>query len=222
MFHSQKPHTATWSPKQLLKLGNKSGNLLIYDIVTILWVTIDGVWTGNWFYWTLTDRNYNTIVNSHTLQFTTACSDSSACCVFTSCLVTASNTAGLSTSMFTASCLHCLSPMPRSSWAELTGFQLPNSWLELNSTPLTELNLVGRVIQPRSRPNRKRHSSVDVGGMVSRVPLQQQCLPSGGPRDNTASHCSPTVVRHHRRCRCDVFLYCMCSHCYANKLFTVP
>jgi hypothetical protein len=27
-------------------------------ILSRLWVTIDGVWIGNWIYWTLTDRNY--------------------------------------------------------------------------------------------------------------------------------------------------------------------
>jgi hypothetical protein len=40
-------------------------------------VTKDGVWVGNWIYWTLTDRNYSTIANSHTPQFTTACTKSS-------------------------------------------------------------------------------------------------------------------------------------------------
>jgi hypothetical protein len=69
MFHSQKSHTAMWLPKELLKLGNKNGKLLIYDIVTILCVTIDEVLIGNWIYWTLTVGNYNysTIANSHKL-----------------------------------------------------------------------------------------------------------------------------------------------------------
>jgi hypothetical protein len=44
-------------------------------------LTIDGVWIGNWIYWTLTDCDYITITsaitNSHTLQFTTARTKSS-------------------------------------------------------------------------------------------------------------------------------------------------
>jgi hypothetical protein len=43
-------------------------------------VFVDGVWIGNWIYSTLINRNYNNyaaITNSHTLQFTTACTKSS-------------------------------------------------------------------------------------------------------------------------------------------------
>jgi hypothetical protein len=139
----------------------------------------------------------------------------SVCYVFTSCLVMASNATDPSGSMFMASCLHWVSPHC-SSWAELTDFQLPNSRLDSDSTPLTDLNSVGRVISPRSGPNRKCHSSVDVGGVVSHVPL-----PGARPLGNTTSHCSPTVAQNHCRCRRNMFLCCVCNHCYVNKLFTV-
>jgi hypothetical protein len=39
---------------------------------TRVWVTIDGVWIGDWIYWPFTDRKYNSITNFHTLQITTA------------------------------------------------------------------------------------------------------------------------------------------------------
>jgi hypothetical protein len=29
-----------------------------YSILSHVWVTVDGVWIGNWIYWTLTDHNY--------------------------------------------------------------------------------------------------------------------------------------------------------------------
>jgi hypothetical protein len=40
-------------------------------------VTIDAGWIGNWINWTLTDRNYSALANSHTQQFTTARTKSS-------------------------------------------------------------------------------------------------------------------------------------------------
>jgi hypothetical protein len=55
-------------------------------------VTTDGVCIANWIYWTLTERNYSAIANSHTLQFTIARIKPSQSAIFTSrCLVTASN-----------------------------------------------------------------------------------------------------------------------------------
>jgi hypothetical protein len=30
----------------------------IFNILSRVWVTIDGVWIGNWIYWSLTVRNY--------------------------------------------------------------------------------------------------------------------------------------------------------------------
>jgi hypothetical protein len=41
------------------------------NIATCISVNIDGVWNGNWIYWTLTTRNYK-CMDLHGLQFTTA------------------------------------------------------------------------------------------------------------------------------------------------------
>jgi hypothetical protein len=77
-------------------------------------VTIDRVWIGNWIYQIVTTGNCSAVASSHTLQFPTAHSCIfSVFYVFTSRLVTASNTVDPSTSVFTA---HAL-----------TGFQLPSS-----------------------------------------------------------------------------------------------
>jgi hypothetical protein len=40
----------------------------ISSILSQVWVITDGVWIGNWIYWTLTDHNYSVITNSHTLS----------------------------------------------------------------------------------------------------------------------------------------------------------
>jgi hypothetical protein len=29
------------------------------NVLSLVWVTRNGVWIGNWIYWKLTDRNYN-------------------------------------------------------------------------------------------------------------------------------------------------------------------
>jgi hypothetical protein len=34
-----------------------STRIYVY-ILSRIWVTIDGVWIGNWIYWTFTERNY--------------------------------------------------------------------------------------------------------------------------------------------------------------------
>jgi hypothetical protein len=42
-----------------LQSADSSENPAAYhDILSRAWVTTDGVWLGNWIYWTLTDRNY--------------------------------------------------------------------------------------------------------------------------------------------------------------------
>jgi hypothetical protein len=71
------------------------------------------------------------------------------------------------------------------------------------------------MIQPHSGPNRKHRPSVDMGGEVSRVPLQRHCTPGAGPRGNTAFRSSPIFTRRLRRR--DVFLCCMCNHRYTDK-----
>jgi hypothetical protein len=65
---------------------------------------------------------------------------------------------------------------------------------QLSSTPFQQLTQLGRVIQPWSGPNRKHRSSVDVSGVISRVPLQGHCPPSAGPRGSTAYRNSPIVA----------------------------
>jgi hypothetical protein len=53
-------------------------------------VTIDGVWTGYWIYWILTEsnkNNYSVIGNSHTLQFTAARTKSSRSAVSSTVVV---------------------------------------------------------------------------------------------------------------------------------------
>jgi hypothetical protein len=109
--------------------------------------------------------------------------------------------------------------LPSYSRLRLAGLR----WQHLNPPPrrvLIEVNSVGRVIFRRNRLNRKHRSPVDVGDVVSRVPLQRHCLPGAGPRGNTASRSSPIVAWHHRER--DVFLCWACSHCYSDKLLTVP
>jgi hypothetical protein len=49
----------------------------IRSILSRVRVTTDGVSIDNRIYWTLTDRNYSAVVNSHTLQFTAARTKSS-------------------------------------------------------------------------------------------------------------------------------------------------
>jgi hypothetical protein len=76
-------------------------------ILSRVWVTIDGVWVGNWMYWIFTDvttSNYSTIANSHILQFTTARTTSSHSPVFSlGCrLETASNAVASWAYMFTS------------------------------------------------------------------------------------------------------------------------
>jgi hypothetical protein len=68
-------------------------NPLFQLILSCVWLTIDGVWVGNWIYWTLTDISYySAIANSHTLQFITARTKSSQSAVFIShCTVTVYN-----------------------------------------------------------------------------------------------------------------------------------
>jgi hypothetical protein len=67
-------------------------------------VTINGVWTGNWIYWTLTDltiSNCSAIANSQTLQITTARTESSQSAVSSPvCLVTAYNDVASSPTVF--------------------------------------------------------------------------------------------------------------------------
>jgi hypothetical protein len=51
----------------------------------------------------VTTSNYSDITNSHTLQFTTAHTKSSVCCIFTGCrLVTVSNAVDLSSPVLTS------------------------------------------------------------------------------------------------------------------------
>jgi hypothetical protein len=76
-------------------------------------MTRHGVWTGNWTYYTpetVTTTNYTAIAISHILQFTTARTKFSVCCILTSrCLVTAPNVIYFSTPMFTSlSATDCL------------------------------------------------------------------------------------------------------------------
>jgi hypothetical protein len=35
-------------------------------LLSRVWVTTDGVWIGNWIYWSISDRNYSAIANTHT------------------------------------------------------------------------------------------------------------------------------------------------------------
>jgi hypothetical protein len=41
-------------------------------IVMHMSLSVDRIWIGNWIYWTLTECNYSTVANPHTLQFATA------------------------------------------------------------------------------------------------------------------------------------------------------
>jgi hypothetical protein len=111
----------------------------------------------------------------------------------------------------------------RPRWLSPISLRLPSwtSWLPTAGL-VTELNSVGRVIQPRSEANRKHRSSVDVGGVVSRAPLQWNCPPRVGSRGNTASYSSPIVASRHRGL--DMFLLCVCADkcLLGHNLVTAP
>jgi hypothetical protein len=85
-----------WRTKCLYKKRSIRGvprHTYTFFIVSRVWVKVDGVFIGNWNYHLpiVTTSNYSTIANSHTMQFTTACTKSSQSSVSTSrCLVTTS------------------------------------------------------------------------------------------------------------------------------------
>jgi hypothetical protein len=75
-------------------------------------------------------------------------------------------------------------------------------------------------MQPRCGPNRKHHSSVNVGCIVSRVPLRWHCSSGAWLRGNTASHSSLIVAWRHCRRTCDVFAVTQKSFLLCSNLVT--
>jgi hypothetical protein len=152
----------------------------------------------------VTTSNYSTISNSHTLQFTTVGTKSSQSAA-SSPVVAQYRLPTADVPLALGSRTILMPQLPASNSNSSQGLNhnsplthsLTNQLAPLHS--LTELNLVGWVIQPRSGPNRKHCSSVNVGGVVSRVPWQRHCPPGARLRDNTTfpqfSYCCVTSPR---------------------------
>jgi hypothetical protein len=145
---------------------------------------------------TVTTSNYSTTANSHSaIHYSTHFSPLSLLC-FTGCLLMASN-------KVLCFCAHILT-----GWQLSQNCQL-STWLHsTNSTQLVKWYSLGVYPTENTAP-------VDVGGVVSRVPLP----------DHVAVMLPAALLLLHNitaDAYCDVILHYMCNHWHADKLFTLP
>jgi hypothetical protein len=155
----------------------------------------------------VTTSNYSTIANSH-------------CAIYYSTYV----------SLLSLLCFHQLSgndfqqcpllPCSRSYWLATVPQLLTLNWTRLYSTNWTQLSRSSGIASEQTQQKTQFLCWCEGHGITCSIAaaLSAWC------RTAWQHHFlqSPIVAWHHRRCKHEVFLCCVCDHRYADKLSTVP